>query len=226
MAPVALNVSPGLRPWRQAGITHLLLDAALAEALRAAGQPSPAGARAGKTPPRPKSGRPVPPPQPDPVSAKPTGPTGPIWPEAWQSLWVQASAIAKQPAVVWTYAELGTDLRGQADAGRRQILRTLLAELDLPKGSHAFWPYCLPPGNAPEPEMFLAGLNRFRPGLVLLAGGQAAADLAGIGTLPAVNFQIVSCLGLRFVLLPGLAEMAGMAGSRREQLLDFIRRCI
>ena len=132
----------------------------------------------------------------------------------------------RRPAAVWTYAELGTDLRGQADDARRKILGALLAELRLPKGSHAFWPYCLPPDNAPDEAMFLAGLTRFRPGLVLLAGDRAVADLAGFGSLPSVCFQLASCRGFRFLLLPGLAEMANMAGPHREQLVTFIREAV
>jgi hypothetical protein len=133
------------------------------------------------------------------------------------------SAAAALPAAVWTYAELGADLRGQADAGRRKALQTLIADLRLPRGSHAFWPYSLPPDNAPEPELFLAGLRRFRPGIVLLAGARAAADLAGIGPLPSVNFQLAACRDLRFILLPGLADMDATSGLRREQMLAFIR---
>jgi len=136
------------------------------------------------------------------------------------------SVSGKRPALVWTYAELGTDLRGQADAGRRQVLQSLIAELRLPKGSHAFWPYCLPPDNAPESDMFLAGITRFRPGLVLLAGGQAAADLAGLGPLPSVSFQIADCRGFRFILLPALSEAAKMAGPRRARHITFIRTAV
>lgn len=39
MALVPLNVSPALRPWRQAGVTHLLLDEAVRERLFAAPAP-------------------------------------------------------------------------------------------------------------------------------------------------------------------------------------------
>jgi len=179
-----------------------LLDAPLAETLRVAAGPIPAGTMVGNELPRSHF----------------------HWPEAWQSLWTKIFTSSKRPAVVWTYAELGTDLRAQADAKRRQILRTMIDELHLPGGSHAFWPYCLPPDNAPEPEMFLAGLARFRPGLVLLAGVQARTDLAGLGALPSVNFQIASCRGFRFILLPGLTEIAEMPGPRREQLIAFIRK--
>ena len=233
MASVALNVATGLRPWRQAGITHLLLNAPLAGALCAAARPLPAPALTKNAPlsrsvaavaGKEKNGRSLFS-RPAPCDPAQRDPAASIWPDAWQALWTQVSVPGSRPAAVWTYAELGADLRGRADAGRRQVLQTLLGALRLPKGSHAFWPYCLPPDNAPEPEMFLAGLTRFRPWLVLLAGGRAVADLAGLG-LPSVNFQLAACGGFRFILLPDLAEVAEMTAPRREQLVAFVRAAI
>ena len=44
MAPVPLNISPAFRPWRQAGITHLLLDDEVRERLLARPEPEPSEA--------------------------------------------------------------------------------------------------------------------------------------------------------------------------------------
>ena len=255
MAPVALSVTPGLRCWRQAGITHVLLDPLTADAVRGAARgvkgassppstsagaggaggadghsvPAPVAAQTGAEPaPRPRERERSAPARtkPAPSRAQHTEPEAVAWSEVWQSLWVQMSASGSRPAAVWTYAELGTDLRGQADAARRQALQALIADLRMPKGSHAFWPYCLPPDNKPEPDMFSAGLTRFRPGLVLLIGDQAAGDLAALGSLPEVSLQLKMCCGMQFIRLPGLAEVSALSGPRREQLVAFIRAAI
>lgn len=269
MAPVAINVAPGLRPWRQAGVTHLLLDATVASALRAAATvapgnrverarppapPMPPGAPEATTPPpglaaprhnsRPNaagtppasgvSAAPVAAPAPAAVpapaaaSARPvsTPPAAAPWPAAWESLWQQMSASGGRAAAVWTYAELGTDLRGQASQARREALQALIRDLKLPRGSHAFWPYALPPGNTPEPDMFLAGLARFQPGLVLMAGGRAAADLVALGPLPEVDLQLGVCRGSRCIRLPELETIASFGAARRAQLLALIRAAL
>ena len=74
MAPVPLNISPALRPWRQAGITHLLLDDEVRERLLA--RPAPEAAAPGPAAPpacaRTETPRPVRPARPGP--AVPSGP--------------------------------------------------------------------------------------------------------------------------------------------------------
>ena len=52
MAPVPLNISPAFRPWRQAGITHLLLDDEVRERLLARPEPEPSEAAPPVRPPR------------------------------------------------------------------------------------------------------------------------------------------------------------------------------
>lgn len=56
MAPVPLNIAPAFRPWRQAGITYLLLDDEVRERLLARPEPEPAR----QIPPQPDSMRPDP----------------------------------------------------------------------------------------------------------------------------------------------------------------------
>ena len=124
---------------------------------------------------------------------------------------------------VWTYPELGIDLRGNASADRRRVLQELIVALKMPKGSHAFWPYSLPPENTPAVDMFLSGLARFRPASVLLLGDRAASELASIGPLPAGPLQNCLCRGCRFVRLPDMGVIAGSSASVRARLIEFIR---
>ncbi len=82
MAPVPLNISPAFRPWRQAGITHLLLDEEVRERLLARPEPEPSEAAPPVRPPRQYGAPPqregrrqpppyVPPQQPQAVSSAP-----------------------------------------------------------------------------------------------------------------------------------------------------------
>jgi hypothetical protein len=212
MAFVSLNLAPVLRPWRHAGITHLLRGG-IGSGFHAGEPASFPDSRKGATLP-PAVGLP------GPDSACPDSS---IWPQAWQEIWIQAAAAAPSPVVVWTYDALGADLRGQSSPERRAALQRLLAGLRLPRGSHAFWPYCLPPDNIPEPDIFMAGLRRFRPGLALLLGSRAAADLAGVAGMPATLFQTGLCRGIPCILLPDLETVDGLADRRREQILTLIR---
>ncbi len=133
------------------------------------------------------------------------------------------SAASPRPQAVWTYAELGTDLRGQASAARRAVLQGLIAALHMPRGSHAFWPYCLPADNLPELDMFFTGLARFRPSSVLLLGDRAATDFALAGTMPSGPLQDCLCRGYRFVRLPDMDAIAAMAPPARNRLIAFVR---
>lgn len=149
-------------------------------------------------------------------------PPVPFSPE-WEALWHQMAVGSPRPLAVWTYPELGTDLRGDASADRRRVLQELIAALKMPRGSHAFWPYALPPENTPAVDMFLSGLARFRPASVLLMGDRAASDLAPIGPLPAGALQNCLCRGCRFVRLPDMSVIAGSSASVRARLIEFIR---
>ena len=251
MAPVPVDVAPALRPWRGAGIVSLLLspDAASLVREKAARKPSrhsappPAAAAARSTPfggaeasgpqtdfkahPAPPVATPPSvssaslPPTPQPASAPRIGPEG--FSPAWKSLWEQRFAISPQPQTVWTYAELGTDLHGQASAERRTVLQNLIVALHMPKGSHAFWPYCLPPDNTPDLPMFFSGLARFRPVTVLLMGDRAAEAFAACGAMPSGPLQDCLCQGYRFVRLPDMEDIAQMSAPAKNRLIAFIR---
>lgn len=169
MAPVPLNMTPALRPWRQAGITHLLLDDEIRERLFARpsavadvpeNAPAP-GMPISSVPPRvpareeapaPRSARPAassPPPDAAPTpERKPASPRecrsaqpDALPPEQWPAYWQDLlQKTPPKPSVVWTYPTLSRDLGGDADAAHRDFLRRLLGDMGLPKGSHAFWP--------------------------------------------------------------------------------------
>jgi hypothetical protein len=72
-------------------------------------------------------------------------------PEPWKRV---LRKVGPAP-IAWVYPELGQDLLLQADAGRGQALRGIIAGLQLKKGSSTFWPAALPaslsaPGDSPE----------------------------------------------------------------------------
>ena len=102
MAPVPLNISPAFRPWRQAGITHLLLDDEVRERLLARPELEPSEAappvRQHSAPPQrgerrqPQPPSYTPPPQPQPVSSAPQKPvriadTDILAPDVWPAYW-------------------------------------------------------------------------------------------------------------------------------------------
>ena len=131
MAPVPLNISPAFRPWRQAGITHLLLDDEVRERLLARPEPEPSEAappvrqhsappqRGERRQPHPPSY--TPPPQPQPVSSAPQktvriADTGTLAPDAWPAYWqTLLKKTPPRPSLVWSYPSLSRDLGGDAD---------------------------------------------------------------------------------------------------------------
>lgn len=194
MAPVPLNISPAFRPWRQAGITHLLLDDEVRERLLARPEPEPSEAappvRQHSAPPQrgerrqPQPPSYTPPPQPQPVSSAPQKPVRiadtdtlapDVWPAYWQTL---LKKTPPRPSLVWSYPSLSRDLGGDADAAHRDFLRRLLGDMALPKGSHAFWPLNRYPYGDGESEqtvdarMFLSGIAALKPESVILMCGQ------------------------------------------------------
>lgn len=170
MAPVPLNIAPAFRPWRQAGITCLLLDDEVRERLLAHAEPEPAPARqippqpdpmqserrqppvrpAASPPPRPEYRQPPPPPRPAEPRAqesvqepapRPARTLHALPPDQWPVYWrTLLKKTPPRPSLVWTYPSLSRDLGGDADAAHRDFLRRLLGDMALPKGSHAFWP--------------------------------------------------------------------------------------
>lgn len=251
MAPVPLNISPALRPWRQAGITHLLLadevrerllarPSAVADALESA---TPAGTSGSSAPSRPpareepasRAAHPVPPPpdaapvpehRPAPPregrSVQADAPPPERWPAYWRDL---LKKTPPRPSVVWTYPTLSRDLGGDADAAHRDFLRRLLGDMGLPKGSHAFWPLNrYPYGEGESPENVDARL--FLSGVATL---NPDSVILMCGRVPAqLGLADLSPLlprivhGRRFVVTPHVDALIGEP-QRYAQLITFLK---
>ena len=248
MAPVPLNIAPALRPWRQAGITYLLLDDEVRERLlaRPASETEPPvrpaappdqPAQPRPAPPRPEARR-QPPPQgpsraPEPQAPEPQ-PAGPArtaqddafppdrWPAYWQAL---IKKTPPRPSLVWTYPSLSRDLGGDADAAHREFLRRLLGDIALPKGSHAFWPLNRYPYGEGESEqsvdarLFLSGVSVLNPDSVILMCGQAPPELGLAGLRPLLPSLVQ---GRRFVVTPHVDDLIGQP-QRYAQLITFLK---
>ena len=156
MAPVPLNISPAFRPWRQAGITHLLLDDEVRERLLARPELEPSEAAPPVPPPpavrRAAAARGTPPaaslrPLPSSRRLFPSAPKKAaraadiLPPDAWPAYW---QALLKKtpprPLLVWSYPSLSRDLGGDADAAHRDFLRRLLGIWRSPRGAIASGP--------------------------------------------------------------------------------------
>ena len=222
MAPVPLNISPAFRPWRQAGITHLLLDDEVRERLLARPELEPSEAAPPVRPPRQygapqqREGRRQPPPyvppqQPQAVSSAP-----------------KKAARAAAIQLVWSYPSLSRDLGGDADAAHRDFLRRLLGDMALPKGSHAFWPLNRYPYGDGESEatvdarMFLSGIAALKPESVILMCGQVPPAL-GLADLRPLLPSIVH--GYRYVVTPHVDGLIGEP-QRYAQLITFLKSII
>ena len=245
MAPVPLNISPAFRPWRQAGITHLLLDDEVRERLLARpAEPEPSEAappvrqhsappqRGERRQPQPPSS--TPPPQPQPVSSAPQKPvriadTDTLAPDAWPAYWqTLLKKTPPRPSLVWSYPSLSRDLGGDADAAHRDFLRRLLGDMALPKGSHAFWPLNRYPYGDGESEqtvdarMFLSGIAALKPESVILMCGQVPPEL-GLAELRPLSPSIVH--GHRYVVTPHVDDLIGEP-QRYAQLITFLKSII
>lgn len=244
MAPVPLNISPAFRPWRQAGITHLLLDDEVRERLLARPEPEPSEAappvRQHSAPPQrgerrqPQPPSYTPPPQPQPVSSAPQKPvrladTDTLAPDAWPAYWqTLLKKTPPRPSLVWSYPSLSRDLGGDADAAHRDFLRRLLGDMALPKGSHAFWPLNRYPYGDGESEqtvdarMFLSGIAALKPESVILMCGQVPPEL-GLAELRPLSPSIVH--GHRYVVTPHVDDLIGEP-QRYAQLITFLKSII
>jgi hypothetical protein len=88
-------------------------------------------------------------------SRQPENVAGPDRPDPqipWPPLWQFVLDRTRPAPLVWTYAELGTDLTRQGSRDRSELLRSLINQLQLPKGSSAFWPVWLP-SRTPDEDL-------------------------------------------------------------------------
>ena len=259
MAVNPLSLLASLRPWRSAGITHLLAGhdssslSAGAQAPDIASDISPddpgapdapcpdnlsSGATAGGPPlAGPREAFAVSEaPRKEPLVAFPAGradrstntlangiPSCEASAEPWPDPWPQLLQKTRPAPLLWTYAELATDLLAPdtASTARSAVLRVLIRELGLPKGSSAFWPLFASGDATKEPAgatvpfccscYFLAGLVRLTPKVVVVFGARAAGDA------PAAAPYTQGIVGGRaFVYLPSLSDLDDGAAQRRS----------
>lgn len=179
-----LNVPERLRVWQQAGVRYFYMDehpSAKASPLAdAAPVPSESDRHAGQA----ASGQPADDVLPTTAAvfeeSSPKAPV-PADPAAWPSPWPRIFAKAPpKPRLVITYAELGLDLTGQADARRGNLWRKLISDLGLAgQNAVAFWPVALPGSDQHSQDLdyFVAGLALLAPESLAIFGDAAAGLL-------------------------------------------------
>lgn len=136
-------------------------------------------------------------------------------PEEWRRLLARTQAAP----LLWTYAELGSDLSSQSnDEGSRmrsQTLRNLIGSLNLPKGSSCFWPITLRTDwaeilgqgqQASDTCFFRFGLTQIAPKSVVLFGHHSVA-LSGLVLALRLPFTQQIVQGKLIVLLPSFADL-------------------
>ncbi len=146
-----LKLSEHLRPWRDAGLLHVLALPSLEQ------EPLLAGVKAGHD------------------EAKREELASFEWPSPWDVYWSKTCQGAR---VALTYYELGFDLSGSPDARRRQLFREIIKHLGwAKKGIVSFWPMAALNGTTlvPDPEMFWAGISKLGIKHVACFGNSAAS---------------------------------------------------
>lgn len=126
---------------------------------------------------------------------------------AWRAAW-NRTGFARP--FLWAYEQLGEDLLGTPDPGRREALRRVLGRLNLGP-VHNFWPFSEPDGQGGlrlQPRLFQEGLRHLAPKCVIFLG---LRKIEGI-TLPDETelFKVVSYFdsGVLCVHAPGINELA------------------
>ena len=107
-----------------------------------------------------------------------------IAPQAWPALWQNLHARMKKAWLCWTYWELGEDLCGTADPGRRQVLGQLISSLQRPAGTSTFWPPALPAdkdsgqgGLVPSRDLFWSGVQELGVRMIVAMGFRASVAI-------------------------------------------------
>ena len=246
MALNAVTLAEKLRPWRIAGITHLLplapdecdgescLDTGADNTPQGAHTPPlpehapPAEAPAARTPqhtPSPQEQAVHAPSSPQPPVAPqappPAGQTLPV--EAWPKPWRDALAKASPAPLLWTYSDLAVDLAGKGDKARSGFLRSVIGTLSLPKGSSVFWPPAvLDSSGAPvaDPALFLAGVHLLAPKVIILLGASALASTALPVPLTMPYTQLIF-QGRLCILLPEFDVL--LQGHNAEYVCTYLR---
>ncbi|WP_319763250.1 hypothetical protein [Maridesulfovibrio sp.] len=99
------------------------------------------------------------------------------WPAPWSAL---AGRINPRVQIFWTYAQMGQDLSGQADAERRKLFQSLIGYMGLPKGAISFWPCTSWNGSEIEnkSDIFWKGVESYGVKFVASFGDKARSIIA------------------------------------------------
>jgi hypothetical protein len=158
---------------KHAGLDYLLFDAETARLLRG-GAGEAVRKRSGQAVARPRESIS---PRTNAGASASEMPAGAPLPEKWPRLWRECLQKTQAAPILWTYWELGRDLGGAPDPGRKKLLQGLLKGLEHPKGTHCFWPSALPPEGTGEPEadasLFWAGVRLLKSRAVIIMGSGA-----------------------------------------------------
>lgn len=152
-------------------------------------------------PPRNMPARPVPGPAPAPAAPAQTARRvrRRVPAEEWPAAWRELLGRTQRSPICWTYAELGLDLTGHADALRRDYLTKLLHSLHRKAGTHTFWPCALPEGEAltlvPNCDIFWSGLQELGVKMLIVMGSAAsnAIGLSGREVRPLHTMRANGC---------------------------------
>lgn len=139
-------------------------------------------------------------PQPEPISRSQANFSSP-----WDKFLAKAPA---EPKVIITYSELGYDLTGQGDPARGNLMRTLLAHFNWPKGTPVFWPCTLPAGNSLEPQhaMFWQGANLLACPNIICFGAEALGIICPEAD-PALSTFVMGYSTV--TILPAVSDLMG-----------------
>ncbi|SNR86801.1 hypothetical protein SAMN04488503_1604 [Humidesulfovibrio mexicanus] len=197
-----------LRPWADAGLTHLLVPGGLRET-SAPLQPSaqPEDRHAGAPPTVPAA-----------TTEHAPFAQAPIWPEPWKTL---AGRVRTAPRVIITYAALADDVSGAADPARRRLFQTMLAYIGWPAGTALFWPISFPSGAEPgarfASDIFAQGVEHFGIRHVLCFGPGPADRVRTLFPEEAKRVQLLE-LPDPSALLPLLPHELHIALARAKAL--------
>ncbi|NDV26207.1 hypothetical protein FMR86_06030 [Desulfovibrio sp. JC010] len=99
------------------------------------------------------------------------------WPAPWSTL---AGRISPRVQIFWTYAQMGQDMSGQADAERRKLFQSLIGYMGLPKGAISFWPCTSWNGSEFEnkPDIFWKGVEAYGVKFIASFGDQTRSIIA------------------------------------------------
>ena len=241
MAVAVVTLESSLQAWSAAGLQYLLLErpcGAGASEDVVAGEEAPsedvslpvaavsAVAATNHPPFEAKSQRYVSPLEPKVLSFADAGPIPDDSPASWGDAWTLCFSKAVPAPVVWTYHNLGADITGIGrSVARSELLRSLIGELQLPRGSSAFWPCAVPSGESsvcvPSPGIFAAGLARLAPRLLVVFGKDALCDM-GLPEDSISYFRHVFIQGKVVALFPS-PEVLVQENARRIATVSLLR---